>query len=82
MGVNNWQLTLQPWQLCICWQSIVLFDSSQQSGAALFDEISVAIADFAGQVCADNNVLAATCSGSKKLSSKIMNIGYRRILPA
>jgi len=82
MGVNNWQLTLQPWQLCICWQSIVLFDSSQQSGAALLVDTSVAIADFAGQVCADKNVLAATCSGSKKLSSSVMNIVYRRILLA
>ena len=80
--VNNWQPMLQPWQLFICWQSIDLSDSSQQSGIALSEDVSFAIANCSGQVCADNTVLAATCSGSKKLSSKIMNIGNLRMLSA
>lgn len=73
--VNNWQLKLQPWQVFICWQSINLSGSSQQSGAASSEGASAAIADCSGQGCADNNVLAATCRGSKKLNSKIMTMG-------
>ncbi len=72
MGVeteNNWQLILQPKQLCISWQFIEPLASSQQCAAALVTEALLSIVIFAGQVGAARSALAATCKGSRKLSN-------------
>lgn len=55
---NAWQLMLQPWQVCMFWQS-TFPPSSQQSGTAWSEE-DVVMTDFAGQLGADSSVLAST----------------------